>query len=253
MTFYDFIPDFFFGGTKFECNICGFKADRWLPRGHDYPIVKELEIIGAGKRFVDCKKCGSSDRDRLVFEYLKLVHEKTSLKNKKLLHVAPEKSLSQKLEDSIGLNITRIDYRAKGYKFSYNKSVIYGDVQNLPFENESYDMVICNHVLEHVEDDTKALNEIHRVLKTGGFAILQVPISLKLDKTIFSESNWTSKDKIENLGQFDHLRLYGLNFKKTLKEHLFEPIFWYERDKNSIKFKGLNPKEFVIIASKPIY
>jgi hypothetical protein len=252
MTFYDFIPDFFFRGTKFKCNLCGFKADRWLPRGHDYPIVKELEIIGAGKRFVDCKKCGSSDRDRLVFKYLKLVHEKTSLKSKKLLHVAPEKSLSKKLEDSIGLKITRIDYRSKGYKFTYNKSVISGDVQNLPFDSESYDMVICNHVLEHVENDSTALNEIHRVLKTGGFAILQVPISLKLDQTIRSEINWTSKDKINKLGQFDHLRLYGLNFKKTLKEHRFEPIFWYEKDQKSIKFQGLNPKEFVIIASKSI-
>lgn len=252
MTFYDFIPDFFFGGTKYECNICGFKADRWLPRGHDYPIVKELEIIGAGKRFVDCKKCGSSDRDRLVFEYLKLVHEKTSLKNKKLLHVAPEKSLSQKLEDSIGLNITRIDYRAKGYKFTYNKSVILGDVQNLPFENESYDLVICNHVLEHVEDDSKALNEIYRILKTGGFAILQVPIALKLVETIFSEPKWTSEDKIEKLGQFDHLRLYGLNFENTLKEHRFEPVFWHEKDQKRIKFQGLNPKEFVIIATKSI-
>jgi len=250
MNFYDFIPDFFFGGTKFECNLCGFKADSWLPRGHDYPIVKELEIIGAGKRFVDCKKCGSSDRDRLVYEYVKFVHEKTSLRNKKLLHVAPEKSLSKKLEDDIGLNITRIDYRAKGYKFTYNKSVISGDVQNLPFESESCDMVICNHVLEHVEDDSKALNEIHRVLKTGGFAILQVPISLKLDQTIRSEINWTSKDKINKLGQHDHLRLYGQDFKKKLFQNQFETLFWHLNNPEKIKQFKINPSEFVIIANK---
>jgi len=56
MNIYDFIPDFFFGGTKFECNLCGFKANKWLPRGHNYPIIRELNIIGAGKRNVDCKK-----------------------------------------------------------------------------------------------------------------------------------------------------------------------------------------------------
>jgi hypothetical protein len=250
MTFYDFIPDFFFGGTKFECNLCGFKANKWLPRGHNYPIVKELEIIGAGKRFVDCKKCGSSDRDRLVFEYLKFVHEKTSLKYKKLLHVAPEKSLSKKLEDDIGLDITRIDYRAKGYKFTYNKSVISGDVQNLPFESESYDMVICNHVLEHVEDDSKALNEIHRVLKKGGFAILQVPISLKLDETIRSGINWTSKDKINKLGQHDHLRLYSQDFETKLFQNQFEPLFWHFNNPEKIKQFRINSSEFVIIASK---
>ncbi len=252
MNLYDFIPDFFFGGTKFECNLCGFRANKWLPRGHNYPIIRELNIIGAGKRYVDCKKCGSSDRDRLVFEYFKELNNSISLQNKTLLHIAPEKKLSQILQSKFHLNVTRIDYRAKGYRFVYDKSVVHGDVQQLQYEDEQFDMVICNHVLEHVEDDNKSISEIRRVLKKGGFAILQVPISLEIENTIEAKKDWTSKDKINKLGQFDHLRLYGHNFKSQLSKHEFEPYFWSYNNKNGLNQFRLNPAEFVIIASKSI-
>lgn len=250
MNIYDFIPDFFFGGTKFECNLCGFKANKWLPRGHNYPIIRELNIIGAGKRNVDCKKCGSSDRDRLIFEYFKDLNNSASLKNKTLLHVAPEKTLSQKLESSFDLKVYRIDYRAKGYRFVYDKSVIHGDVQQLQFEDEQFDIVICNHVLEHVKDDNKAISEIHRVLKKGGFAILQVPISMELSKSIEAEENWSRNEKKQNLGQHDHLRLYGQDFKTKLFQHQFEPLFWHFNNPENIKQFRINSSEFVIIASK---
>ncbi len=250
MNLYDFIPDFFFGGTKFECNLCGFRANKWLPRGHNYPIIRELKIIGAGKRYADCKKCGSSDRDRLIFEYFKELNNSISLQNKTLLHIAPEKQLSQIIEARFHLNVTRIDYRAKGYRFVYDKSVVHGDVQQLQYEDEQFDMVICNHVLEHVEDDNKAISEIRRVLKKGGFAILQVPISLEIENTIEANKDWTSKEKIKKLGQFDHLRLYGNNFKKILSKHGFEPLFWSFNNETSLNRLRLNHSEFVIIASK---
>ncbi len=250
MNLYDFIPDFFFGGTKFECNLCGFKANKWLPRGHNYPIIRELNIIGAGKRYADCKKCGSSDRDRLIFEYFKELNKSISLQNKTILHVAPEKCLSQILESRFNLNVTRIDYRAKGYRFVYDKSVAQGDVQQLQYDDQQFDMVICNHVLEHVEDDKKAISEIRRVLKKGGFAILQVPISLNIENTLEAQKDWTSKDKIKKLGQFDHLRLYGENFKRVLSEYGFEPLFWYFKNTDDIIKFRLNHNEFVIIATK---
>lgn len=252
MTLFDFIPDFFFGGTKSECNICGFKANYWLPRGHNYPIIQALNIIGAGKRYVDCKKCGSSDRDRLVFEYFKELNNSISLKNKTILHVAPEKALSFKLEKGMGLNVKRIDFRAKGYRFAYDKSVVNGDIQNLKFNDESFDFVICNHVLEHVEDDNKAISEIYRVIKKGGIAVLQVPISLNLTETIESKKDWTNQDKIKNLGQYDHLRLYGSDFSLKLKSHSFVPLFWYKQNQNEMKFYRLNEREFLIIATKSI-
>lgn len=252
MNLYDFIPDFFFGGTKFECNLCGFRANKWLPRGHNYPIIRELNIIGAGKRFADCKKCGSSDRDRLIFEYFKELNNSMSLQNKTLLHVAPEKQLSLILESRFKLKVTRIDYRAKGYRFVYDKSVVHGDLQQLQYEDEHFDMVICNHVLEHVEDDNKAISEIRRVLKKGGFAILQVPISAEIENTLEAKKDWTSKQKIKKLGQFDHLRLYGKNFKSILSNHGFDPLFWNFEKPEEINQYRLNHNEFVIIATKSI-
>ncbi len=249
-SLYDIVPDFFFRGKKYQCNICGFNANIWLPRGHNYPIIKELEIIGAGKRWVDCKKCGSSDRDRLVFEFLKYQHQKSSLENSHFLHVAPEKALNKKIKDFFNCCSTKIDFKASGYRYSYSKDVEIGDIQQLNFPNESFDFVICNHVLEHVDNDDQAIKEIYRVLKPGGFAILQVPISNKISRTIVAKKDWNKNHKMKFLGQKDHLRLYGSDFKDLLESKGFNCEFWNQiNPPNNLKFR-LNSNEFVIFAIK---
>jgi len=249
----DLIPDFFFRGTKFRCNICGFSANHFLPRGHHYPIIKELDIIGAGKRYVDCKKCGSSDRDRLVFEFLKSKNQYKSLTGATFLHVAPERALSQKIVDEFQCSAVKIDFKAPGYRFIYAADVITQDIQSLSFDSNTFDFVICNHVLEHVKNDSQALSEIYRVLKPGGFAVLQVPISLKINGTISAEKNWKDREKKLFLGQKDHLRLYGPDFFKIIENHNLIIEFWSidsENMKNKLK---LNPKEFIITATKSIH
>ncbi len=248
--FADLIPDFFFRGTKFRCNICGFNANYFLPRGHNFHIIKELEIIGAGKRFVDCKKCGSSDRDRLVFEFLKSKNDEQTLEGSRFLHVAPERALSKKIIDEFNCSAVKIDLKAPGYRFVYPSDVIFQDIQQLSFESNTFDFVICNHVLEHVENDHLALSEIHRVLKPGGFAILQVPLSLKINQTISAKKNWGTRDKIFFLGQKDHLRLYGLDFYKIIENHNLTINFWSTRSVNVQNYLKLHPQEFIITATK---
>ena len=251
-TLFDIIPDFFFRGNKYQCNICGFQSNGWLPRGHNYPIIKELEIIGAGKRWVDCKKCGSSDRDRLVFEFLKYKNQLNPLENLHFLHVAPEAALNKKIEYDFNCKSTKIDYKAPGYRFTYSKDVELGDIQQLNFPDESFDFILCNHVLEHVPDDEKAIKEIHRVLKPGGFGIIQVPISLKIDQTITALSTWNSHDKKMHLGQKDHLRLYGLDIRKLIEKHHLTMNEWYFNDQKLLSKLKINPEEFILNITKSI-
>ncbi len=250
MGFSFFLPHFLFRGDKYHCNICGFHAYKFLQRGHDYSIITKLEIIGAGKREVDCPKCGSSDRDRLILEYFKCNFSPEQLIGKKLLHVAPEKSLSKKLASEFQLDIVKIDLRTKGYFFTYDKSVIHGNVMDLPFESNFFDFIICNHVLEHVENVETALKEIHRTLKTGGIAITQVPMSLKIPHTLEGQISWNKHERIEKLGQFDHLRLFGSDFEERLKTAKLLPIYW---SMNNLQLKQklkLGNHEFVIASKK---
>lgn len=246
----DLIPDFFFRGTKFRCNICGFNANFLLPRGHKYPVIEELEIIGAGKRWVDCKKCGSTDRDRLVFEFLQSKNDTLPLDGSRFLHVAPEMALNKKIAERFNCTSTKIDLKAPGYKFAYPSDVLFQDIQSLNFESNSFDFIICNHVLEHVENDQLAISEIHRVLKPGGFAILQVPISLKINVTISAKKNWSAHEKKIFLGQKDHLRLYGRDFFDVIKKNNLTIDFWSEKSNNIQNKLKLNPKEFIITATK---
>ena len=250
MGFSFFLPSFLFRGKNYICNICGFHAREFLSRGHAYPVIQELSIIGAGKRKVDCPKCGSSDRDRLMFEYFKNNFETEQLIGKKLLHVAPEKSLSRKLASEFQLDIVKIDLRTKGYLFVYGRSVIHGNVMKLPFESNLFDFVICNHVLEHVENVATALSEIHRTLKYGGTAITQVPMSLKIPHTLEGEISWKKHERIEKLGQFDHLRLFGSDFEERLKTAKLLPTYWTMNNLQLKESLRLGNHEFVIASKK---
>ena len=250
MGFSFFLPSFLFRGKNYSCNICGFHAREFLSRGHAYPIIQELSIIGAGKRKVDCPKCGSSDRDRLIFEYFKNNFNPEQLVGKKLLHVAPEKALSRKLESEFQLAIVKIDLRTEGYLFVYDKSVIQANVMNLPFESDFFDFIICNHVLEHVENVATALTEIHRTLKSGGTSVTQVPMSVKIPQTIEGQKHWKAKDRIKHLGQFDHLRLFGADFEEHLKTAKLFPTYWKMNNLQLKEKLKLGNHEFVIASMK---
>lgn len=207
-----------YAGDRYYCPFCEHSFAKLLPGGEERQILIEKKVIGAGKRNnMVCPRCYSTDRDRLLFLYLK--HKTSYLQsNDKVLHIAPESSLKHLLQERSDLQYTSGDKFEEGYAgYYYDRDVIQMDVTDIPYENDAFDLVICNHVFEHLNDDRKAMGEILRVLKPGGQAIMQVPWSPLISVT--EEKVYASAlDREKHYGQFDHVRLYGTDYKSRLQE-----------------------------------
>ena len=162
---------------------------------------------------------GANARQRLVWHYLE---NKLNILNKKytLLHIAPELSYYEKLSKCKNLRYIVGDKMVSGY--SNQKGIINMDLTNLNFETNVFDLIICNHVLEHIQDDKKAIFEMYRVLKKGGKAVITVPINEKLTKTYEDSSITKASDRIKHFGQWDHVRWYGLDIKERISKVGFD-------------------------------
>jgi len=232
-------------GDKYTCPFCNYSSKNLNMIGFNFPVLKEKQVVGGGLRPAGCYQCRSTDRERLIYLYLK---EEVKLfesgKDKSILHMAPEPSLTKALFDFGFENYVGGDLFQEGYENypSYVKKI---DVLNIPYKDNTFDLVICNHVLEHVPDDFTAMQELRRVLKIGGQAILQVPISKNTEKTFENLSVTDPKERELVFGQFDHIRLYGQDYGKRLEESGFKvkKINLYEK---YIKY-GLNKDEDIFI------
>jgi SAM-dependent methyltransferase len=186
-------------GNKVECPVCGGKFSRFLPYG--YNQVRENAL---------CPGCLSLERHRLLWLYMK---ERTGVFTDKLsvLHIAPEQCFYKRFRKLKNLTYLTADLESP-------LADIKLDVQDMPFGNEEFDVVICNHVLEHVPDDHKALLEIYRVLKTGGFALLQVPTNYGQEQTVEDASVTDPYEREKLFRQKDHFRLYGRDYLERLRK-----------------------------------
>ncbi|MGJ8683495.1 MAG: class I SAM-dependent methyltransferase [Nonlabens sp.] len=156
----------------------------------------------------------SLERHRLLWLYL---NRETDLltRSQKLLHFAPEQCFYKRFRNSDIIQYTTTDLLSP-------LADVKADICNLPFENDSYDFILCNHVLEHIPDDETAMKELYRVLKPGGKAILQIP--LENDRTVTFEDD-SITDKVERariFGQYDHVRVYGMDYFKRLESIGFQ-------------------------------
>ena len=144
-------------GSKNECLFCGAKFSGFRPCGFDFPVLKEKNVVGTGLRLAACPFCHSSDRERLVYLFLK---RKTNVFNEriKLLHVAPENNLGRKLKECGNIDYLSADLNSP---LAMEKM----DITDIKYTDNSFDAVICNHVLEHIIDDAKAIRELYRVIK----------------------------------------------------------------------------------------
>lgn len=151
----------------------------------------------------------SLERHRLLWLYLK--NETNFFTYKlKVLHFAPEQAFYKRFRKLKNLEYTTTDLNSP-------LADVKADICNLPFEDNSYDVIFCNHVLEHIPDDTKAMQELYRVLKPGGWGIFQIPQELDRETTFEDDSITDKKERAKIFGQYDHVRIYGRDYFDKLR------------------------------------
>jgi SAM-dependent methyltransferase len=201
-------------GHAVTCPFCGYEARDLAVSGHDLPVLREKQVIGAGRRPVNCYRCGSGDRARLVYLYLRDRVGFERAESMRVLHVAPERVLRETLAEVGFGEYVCGDLLAEGYR--YPSWVQHLDATDIHFPDDTFDVIICNHVLEHIPDDRRAMRELCRVLKPGGVAVLQVPISANSPSTVEDPSIDDPAEQERRFGQWDHVRLYGQDYVDRL-------------------------------------
>ena len=195
----------FMRGNQFEDPINGYTYRKLLPYGRLRPRENALAPDSI-----------SLERHRLIWLYLK---EKTNFfsDNLKFLHIAPEYCFIKLFKNQKNLDYTTADLNSPWADVKM-------DVHDIPFEDNSFDVIMCNHVLEHVQDDRKVMKEFYRVIKKGGWGIFQVPIDINREKTFDDPSITDPKEREKHYWQDDHVRLYGLDYGNILSEAGFEVV-----------------------------
>jgi SAM-dependent methyltransferase len=194
-------------GKGYTCNFCGATYSSFIslniPEKAKDALEKHKVIAGDGANNI-CPKCLSTSRERLV----KIAIENHFKRNNTtILHFGPTQK-EYDLLHKIG-KVTTIDLRPAYYKL-VDPTIIFGDATQLSFDDESFDYVVANHILEHIPDDMAAMKEIYRVLKKGGTALLQVPFSEYLATTFEQPDINDSQLQAALFGQGDHVRIYAL-------------------------------------------
>ncbi len=238
-----------FFGRRYYCPLCASNLRRLRPYGFDFPVLAEKRVIGGGFRpNAQCPVCKSTDRERLLYLY---ITRKTDLLERagRLLHVAPEPGLGARLREIPGIDYLSADLAA-------DRVMVRMDITAIEFPDDSFDVIICNHVLEHIPDDRRAMRELHRVMRPGGWGILQVPMSLTLERTFEDPTVRSPAERERVFGQSDHLRIYAADYVDRLASSGFAvtEFRWWEDpelagDGNPY---GLLPGETLYRVDKPV-
>ena len=192
-------------GNKYTDPIDGKSFRKFLPYGYG----KQRENALSPSTL-------SLERHRLMWLFLRDDTEFFTSKEKiKTLHIAPEQCFLDLFRKQNNLEYITSDLESP-------IADVKADICNLPFDDNSFDVVFCNHVLEHIMDDTKAMQELYRVLKKGGFGIFQIPQDLSREKTFEDNTITNRRERAEIFGQYDHVRVYGRDYFKKLRSVGFE-------------------------------
>lgn len=185
-------------GKRYTDPIDGSSFRKFLPYGY----VKQRENVLSPSTL-------SLERHRLLWLYLT---NETSFFSAplKVLHFAPEQAFYKRFRKLQNLDYTTTDLNSP-------LADVKADICDLPFKEAEFDFILCNHVLEHIPNDTKAMQELYRILKPGGTAILQIPQELEREKTFEDDSITDPKERARIFGQYDHVRVYGRDYFDKLR------------------------------------
>lgn len=189
-------------GQKFYCNCCNKQFKKFFPKGN------------IPRKNAECPFCFSLERTRVLDFYLANELKLYQQKNIKLLHFAPEHGLFNKLK-----KIKNIEYIDADINLAYARNVI--DIVDIPFPDNYFDYIICSHVLGHIPDEKKAINELFRTLKINATALIMTLLS-KNNSTFEDENIKTPEARLKHYGEDNLCRLHGLDFGKRLEFAGFE-------------------------------
>ncbi|WP_421803870.1 class I SAM-dependent methyltransferase [Flagellimonas sp.] len=185
-------------GKTYTDPIDGKNFRKFLPYGYENPRENVLSPSTL-----------SLERHRLLWLYLK---NETDFFTKpiKLLHFAPEQAFYQRFKRLDHITYTTTDLNSP-------LADVKADICHLPFDDDTFDVILCNHVLEHIPDDAKAMQELYRVMKPGGWGIFQIPQNLKREQTFEDNTITDRKERARIFGQYDHVRIYGRDYFDKLR------------------------------------
>lgn len=186
-------------GTKYTDPIDGKSFRKFLPYGYENPRENVLSPSTL-----------SLERHRLLWLYLK---NKTNFFTSphKVLHFAPEQAFYNRFKALANLEYVTTDLNSP-------LADVKADICDLPFPDNSFDVILCNHVLEHIPDDLGAMKDLYRILKPGGWGIFQIPQDLKRTVTFEDDTITDRKERAKIFGQYDHVRIYGRDYFDKLRK-----------------------------------
>ena len=230
---------------KCVCMLCGAKFHHYHIQGNASEAEKIHEMAIMGPRRVVCPYCRSSDKNRWLWW---VIENKTEVLagNRRLLHFAPEGILEKRLR-AVNNQYTTCDIvPGKG------DEVV--DMTKIQYSDNTFDYIIASMVLEHIPDEKAAIQEVLRVLKPNGKALLTVPVALDLERTLEDDSITSEKDRLRVFGQEDHVRLYGTDIVERWRQHgaacvdAVRPDMYF--NEKQIMSMGIHPKYTVWMLSK---
>ena len=239
-------------GKKRQCYVCGKRFNHFTKYGEGRKKIPEfrlkLMIVGSDVDNFGCMYCGSHDRERHLYMFFDKLRLWDAVRASRVLHFAPEKHLRSRITGLGPAKYTAADL------FPRDEQTERIDVTDLPFDDESYDFVVCNHVLEHVKEYRTALSEIYRVLSPNGLAVLQTPVSRLLTRNFEDDGIDSDTLRLYFYGERAHCRVFS---EKHLFEDMMHTGFRLDVAKNGYYFTdsecryyGVNGEEDLILLRK---
>ncbi len=226
----------FYRGSEVTCPVCKSEFRKFVPYGRE---ARENAL---------CPSCLALERHRLLWLFLMRETDFFSA-TRKMLHIAPEICFIKHFEELENLDYITADLESP-------LAQVKMDIHKMPFEDNSFDVIFCNHVLEHVENDMLAMQEMKRVLKPGGWAILQIPIFTPWRPDTIEDPSITDPQERERLfGQDDHVRMYGQDYPRRIEKAGFtveENDFVKRLEESEIRKYALPADEIIFRAIKPV-